>query len=394
MKLNNNMNLLIVIHNSMFDAALPLIKRLKEMCNLSCLLEFDMEESNIFGIEESDFQGKFYAKAIECDKIKRFEDFVPVNDTTIIKCYPPRAILRHIKTQYYENFVLKRLEKNVDFIYFYNTPLQSSFYIAFCRKLWGTAVHDPIPHSDQKHVFIRSIISYPITKKCNNYFLFSESLVEPFKESRCRKKQNVYTTKLGPYETLGTRDLEEKSNSHNGLHLLFFGKIKAYKGLRYLLEAYKSLIQDGINVSLTIAGSGFIEPDIIDLSNTPGLLVINRYITNEELAGFIRDSDLVVCPYTDATQSGVIMSSYAFCKPVIATNVGGLIEMVDDNKTGKIIPSCDAEALRKEINKVYENRSLLNIWSNNIELEYFRGNSSWDTIASNLIESIKSIISK
>ncbi len=385
------MKLLIVVHNSMFDAALPLIKRLKVMCDLSCLLEFDMEESNIFGIEEDDFTGKFYINPTQCKKIRLFEDFLPVDKTTIIKCYPPRAILNHIKTQYYEYKVLKSLENKVDFIYFYNWPLQSSFYVLFCKKKWGTAVHDPIPHSDQKHVLIRSIISYPITRKCRNFFLFSESLVKPFKEYKRITSQNVFTTKLGPYETLGYYKRFAKVQSHKELRLLFFGKIKAYKGLRFLLQAYKLLLDNKSDVTLTIAGAGYIEPDIIDLKHTPGLNVINRYIYNSELAELIKQCDLVVCPYTDATQSGVVMSSYAFCKPVIVTNVGGMAEMVKDNVTGKIISPCEVQSLYDCISELLCNHFKLKQWEDNIQSLYFNGDNSWNAIASRLLDTILSI---
>ena len=57
----------------------------------------------------------------------------------------------------------------------------------------------------------------------------------------------------------------------------------------------------------------------------------------DELSALIQESSFVVCPYKDATQSGVVMSAYALKKPVIATRVGGLVEMVEDKKTGLLV---------------------------------------------------------
>lgn len=69
----------------------------------------------------------------------------------------------------------------------------------------------------------------------------------------------------------------------------------------------------------------------------------------KEFVGLLQNCALSVCPYTDATQSGVIMTSYSLCKPVVATNVGGLGEMVEEGKTGTLVPPKNVAALSDAI---------------------------------------------
>lgn len=92
----------------------------------------------------------------------------------------------------------------------------------------------------------------------------------------------------------------------------------------------------------------------------------------------------MVCPYTDATQSGVIMSAFAFSKPVIATNVGGLPEMVRHQQYGMIIKEKDVDALADSIISLWNQPCLVNTYSENIKKDYDTGDLSWETIAKDI----------
>lgn len=112
----------------------------------------------------------------------------------------------------------------------------------------------------------------------------------------------------------------------------------------------------------------------------------------EVLSELLQNSALTVCPYTDATQSGVIMTSYSLCKPVVATNVGGLGEMVDNQKTGLLVPPKDMDALADAIIALLNDDAKREKMADNIRNDYFVGDKSWKVIAEKYIEFYKTVL--
>ena len=78
-------------------------------------------------------------------------------------------------------------------------------------------------------------------------------------------------------------------------------------------------------------------------------------------------------PFTDATQSGVIMTSYSLCKPVIATKVGGLTEMIDNGKSGILVPPKDIKALANAIINLLQDNKLYIDMQQYIKKQYYNG---------------------
>jgi glycosyltransferase involved in cell wall biosynthesis len=168
--------------------------------------------------------------------------------------------------------------------------------------------------------------------------------------------------------------------------LLFFGRMSQYKGLKYLVAAIdivKKVIPD---VKVMIAGSGDIKNDFPEEKKTGNYIIHNRYITNEEMAGYIKNTKIVVCPYTDATQSGVAMTSFAFYKPIIASSVGGFLDVIENGKTGILIPPANPEILAESIISLLSDSNKLNDMSENIKQVCENGFLSWNTIVDDVIK--------
>jgi glycosyltransferase involved in cell wall biosynthesis len=81
--------------------------------------------------------------------------------------------------------------------------------------------------------------------------------------------------------------------------------------------------------------------------------VVNEYVPNELLAAFLQRADVVVLPYKEATQSGVLQLAFGAGTPVITTTVGGLPEVVTEGETGLLIPPHNPLALAQAIERYF-----------------------------------------
>jgi starch synthase len=87
-------------------------------------------------------------------------------------------------------------------------------------------------------------------------------------------------------------------------------------------------------------------------------IVYNEYVPDDKRAELFRQAAVVVLPYIEASQSGVIPIAYTFSKPVVATRVGGLPEMVDHGRTGYLVPPRDEKALADAIVRLLRDTEL------------------------------------
>jgi glycosyltransferase involved in cell wall biosynthesis len=147
--------------------------------------------------------------------------------------------------------------------------------------------------------------------------------------------------------------LAKKSLGLDGPVMLFFGFVRQYKGLEYLLRAMPEVLRN-VQVKLLIVGEfwedrkTYLEA-IEELGLQGNVVIMDRYVPNEEVGLYFSAADVVVLPYVDATQSAIVSLAYAFDKPVITTDVGGLPEVVRDGETGLVVPPRDDKALAEAI---------------------------------------------
>jgi glycosyltransferase involved in cell wall biosynthesis len=93
-----------------------------------------------------------------------------------------------------------------------------------------------------------------------------------------------------------------------------------------------------------------------DLGLERNVSVYSEYVPNEDVGIYFSACDVVVLPYVSATQSGIVQIAYQFDKPVIATDVGGLAEVVLDKKTGFIVPPETPNALADAVVRFYKEK--------------------------------------
>lgn len=136
--------------------------------------------------------------------------------------------------------------------------------------------------------------------------------------------------------------------------LLFFGFVREYKGLKHIIRAMPEIVRSDSNIHLMTVGEfGGDKDEYMTLIRSCGaensITVVDGYIPDKEIEKYFAACDLVVLPYESATQSGIVQIAYSFEKPVIATNVGGLPEVVIDGKTGYVTAPKDPRALAEAV---------------------------------------------
>jgi glycosyltransferase involved in cell wall biosynthesis len=140
--------------------------------------------------------------------------------------------------------------------------------------------------------------------------------------------------------------------------LLFFGLIRPYKGLKYLIHAMTRVVKS-IDCVLLIVGEFYeAKEEYLSLIKQLGLedyiVIRDEYVKNELVSLYFAGADIVVLPYVSATQSGIAQIAFGLNKPVITTNVGGLPEAVEDGKTGFVVDAASPDKLAKAILKFYQ----------------------------------------
>ncbi len=167
--------------------------------------------------------------------------------------------------------------------------------------------------------------------------------------------------------------------------ILFFGRVISYKGLDVLLAAMPAVHDRLPHLRLVIAGEGDYTPymqaidaqrDYIDL--------YDGWVAPADVERYFTGSDMVVLPYVEASQSGIIPLGQSLGCPAVASAVGGLPGQIDHGRTGLLVPPGDAGALAGAIVSAYSNPGLLNEMSR--ECLRFSESNTWDRSARALID--------
>ena len=159
-----------------------------------------------------------------------------------------------------------------------------------------------------------------------------------------------------PHVGMGAGVTDLTNSDEEAFNILFFGRIWDYKGLDYLIQAEPLITARIPNAKIVIAGTGDnFEKYESKMVHRDRFEVIHRWIGDEEQSTLFKRAAIVVLPYIEATQSGVVPVAYNYAKPVVATAVGSLPDCVIDGVTGLLVPPRDPRKLADAIVRLLEN---------------------------------------
>lgn len=215
-------------------------------------------------------------------------------------------------------------------------------------------VHDADPHPGERRPLFDFLVRQEI-RRSDRIITLSDHVAD-----RLIAKGDIPETRIlrlyHPIFEFGGKE-DAVSGPASPFRLLFFGRILPYKGLAVLLEAYALLRRAGVDCTLRVVGRGEIEAPP-HLTDQPGLTIAQGWVAPDAIAGILADADAMVLPYLEASQSGVIAAAYGAALPVVATPVGGLIEQIDDGRTGLVAKSVTALDMADTIRTLIETPGL------------------------------------
>ncbi len=319
---------------------------------------------------------------VETEVFNKTVNLIQLNTGNIISKFVINTILINRLINFLS--VIKKI--NPDVIHLQSCHPWICLFLPFLSKNYKliTTIHDVNAHPGSRS-FDQNIAS-TIHMKYSDALIVHGNLAKQKMEITVPSKK-IRVIPHGDYSfftDLNQSNYQEESNS-----VLFFGRIVAYKGLSYLIQAEPQVSKLIPNFKIVIAGSGdFNEKSYVEKS--PNFELHNYFISNENVGMFFQRASAIVLPYIECTQTGIIPIAYSFKKPVIVTDVGSISEVVENNVTGYIIPARDPNAIADAVLKmlkcdVHRKQMGENAYG------YMKTHLSWDLISEKTVDVYKSI---
>lgn len=173
--------------------------------------------------------------------------------------------------------------------------------------------------------------------------------------------------------------------------VLFFGRLRPYKGLEHLLDAFERMSNKGMKCRLIIAGESKkgseayyqeIERRVENHPNQDKIIRRIQFIPDEDAELYLKAADVMALPYTEIFQSGVLFLAYSFGLPVVASDVGSFREEIVEGQTGFLCASCNPEDLANGLERYFESDLFKQLHRRRGAIrEYAYEHHSWDAVA-------------
>jgi glycosyltransferase involved in cell wall biosynthesis len=346
------------------DCCIEIIKELIDSVELHLIIEVSPDSRNATILQFNDLDTykniEDLEKVIEENNFKRLSTYIKGCHSAKLLIFKsrrsldPRNLFIGIELA---NYIIKN---RIDIIHFDGQSARLMYILPLIsKKNIYLTIHDPIQHSGEKYwktEWVRKAYSFI----ANKIFFYSTFALKQYIKQHVKQNKILYNIPLKPYTYISTY---KKNVQKEDQYILFFGRISYYKGIDILVQSIKIVLLTYPDEQFIIAGDFQHNIDLFnEIKNEKNINIINKHIEIEELAEIISKSKFIVCPYRDATQSGVLMTSFAMDKPVIATNVGSFPEYIEHGVNGLLSNPNHIDfaeqilsALNKNSFKIFEN---------------------------------------
>lgn len=281
------------------------------------------------------------------------------------------------------------------FIYFDRTGLML-YYKLRGKKIVFTAHNVNVGRRDGKDSALNRLTLKIQYRLSDHIFVHTEKMKSELLEEYGVHDRAVTVIPFGINNSVPDTDLSSlQAKGRLGIApgektLLFFGVIRQYKGLEYLVRAFQKLAEGGGQYRLIIAGrakkgsESYLAEIQEAIARGPGRSQVTQrieFVSDAEAELYFKAADVCVLPYTQIFQSGVLFLSYSFGLPVIATDVGSFEDDIVEGKNGFLCKACDAEDLARAIERYFASDLFKNLNQRRQEIrEQANARHSWSVV--------------
>ena len=357
---------LYYVHTYFLDSCLETLQSIKHHVDIDLLIEVspDSRKSTVFELSDT----KRYNRLEKLKEILSpelwhrflpyFEDIASV-EVLFFKGKSMLGIDSIMGGIYLGRLIRSR---NYDVVHFDTASGRAISSLFFLKNnQLALTIHDPVPHVGEESLIL-DVVRYFYKKQARSISFYSSYSSGLFKKNNKYVNGRLSQLRLQPYSFIAqfkqTPIAERRS-------ILFFGQLSYYKGIDLLLQAIPKVLKVYPHEHFLIAGktNGFVlDKKLLD-EYAHHITFIDDYLSVEQLSQLIHASKFVVCPYREATQSGVLMTAFAMGKTVLATNIGAFQEYISDGING-MLTSPEPHSIANGIMKMLASNHYLDMEKN------------------------------
>lgn len=336
---------LYYVHTYFLDSCLETLQSIKHDVDIDLLIEVspDSGKSTVFELSDINKYNRIekLQDILDAGTWLRFKSYFEHISSVEVLFFKGKGMLSLDSVQ--GGIFLGRLirSRKYDLVHFDTASGRalSSLFFPHHQAL-ALTIHDPVPHLGEES-FMLDLVRFFYKRRAKSIFFYSHYSTGLYKKANKQIQQQLYQLRLQPYSFIAQF---KKHSVLDNRHILFFGQLSYYKGIDLLLEAIPSVLALYPQEQFLIAGKSNglnINKSLLD-KYPNNVSFIDEYLSIDQLSNMIHSSKFIVCPYREATQSGVLMTAFAMGKAVLATNVGAFPEYISNGINGLL---CNPEAM-------------------------------------------------
>lgn len=358
--------MLYYVHTYFLDSCLETLQSIKEHVDIDVMIEVspDSRKSTVFELSNTAQYNRLekLESILSPEAWLRFQPYFEKISSVEVLFFKAKSILGIDSIMggiFLGRLILSRKYDVIHFDTASGRAISSLFFLR--KKQIALTIHDPVPHVGEESLLL-DLVRFFYKRMAASISFYSSYSTGLYKKYNKHVNVNLNQLRLQPYSFISQFKQIPFATDR---YILFFGQLSYYKGIDLLLEAIPKVLNAYPNEQFVIAGksNGFNVDKTMLEQYAQHITFIEDYLSIEQLSHLIHSSKFVVCPYREATQSGVLMTAFAMGKTVLATKIGAFPEYIADGING-MLTNAEPQSIANGIMSMIESNHYLNMEKN------------------------------